>query len=213
MTESPATKPNRTPWIIFGVIGCFLVCFILLGVAVGGYFVLTQSNLLSAASRTPTSQSILAAPTAPRTAVTPSSGATCSNVFFFEEQGLEHVLPNQAHPPYNSNPPTSGWHWAQPQEWGIYSTPQVQEQIVHNLEHGGIVIQYQNLTPAQVQQLIAIVKSDSHHMLLAPNPGLPANVKIAITAWTILQTCSAVDETVIREFIDLFRDQGPETVP
>ena len=117
------------------------------------------------------------------------------------------------HPDYNSNPPTSGWHWANPQDWGIYTSQQFQEQLVHNLEHGGIVIQYNDLTSADVQRLTSLVSRDSYHMILAPYPGLPAGVRVAYTAWTHLQSCDGIDENAIHAFTNAFRNKGPELVP
>lgn len=142
-----------------------------------------------------------------------SSAATCGNIQTFPEQGRDHIKPNQPHPAYSSNPPTSGSHWETPQDWGIYTNQQVQEQLVHNLEHGGIIIQYNDLSPAEIQTLTNIVQRDSHHMVLAPYPGLASGTKVAFTAWTHLQTCSGVDENVIRAFVNAFRDKGPELVP
>ncbi len=138
---------------------------------------------------------------------------TCSAVQTFPELSRDHIKPNQPHPEYSSNPPTSGWHWDTPQNWGIYTSQQIQEQLVHNLEHGGIVVQYNNLLPADVQRLTDLVNRDSYHMVLAPYPGLPADVKVAYTAWMHLQTCDGVDENAVRAFVNAFRDKGPELVP
>lgn len=44
--------------------------------------------------------------------------------------------------PYSSLPAASGPHWGTPANWGVYSTPQAESQLIHNLEHGGIVIWY-----------------------------------------------------------------------
>src|SRR5512135_3336631 len=44
---------------------------------------------------------------------------TCTPVQTFPEQSREHISDHASHPDYNSNPPTSGWHWANPQNWGI----------------------------------------------------------------------------------------------
>ena len=40
-------------------------------------------------------------------------------------------------------PGTSGPHWTTPNNWGVYTQPQAESQLIHNLEHGGIVIWYQ----------------------------------------------------------------------
>ncbi|MBI5029870.1 MAG: DUF3105 domain-containing protein [Chloroflexi bacterium] len=153
----------------------------------------------------------LAAP-AP-TAVTVASQGQCAAVQDFPSQGATHIAPGEAHPPYSSNPPTSGWHWANPQEWGIYTTPQVQEQLVHNLEHGGIIIQYNNLPAADVERLTTLVQHDRIHMILAPYPDLPSGSNVAITAWTHLLLCNGVSEDAIKRFTTAFRDKGPELVP
>lgn len=153
-------------------------------------------------------------PPAPAPQVAQAAGTvTCSPVQTFPMQSRDHINPGQPHPPYNSNPPTSGWHWPNPQDWGIYTNQQFQEQLVHNLEHGGIVIQYTNLPPGDVQRLTDLVNRDNYHMILAPYPGLPQGVKVAYTAWTHLQTCDGVNENAIRAFINAFRDKGPELVP
>ena len=137
----------------------------------------------------------------------------CSLVQNFPSQGGTHISPGDSHPPYNSNPPNSGWHWANPQDWGIYTTSQVQEQLIHNLEHGGIVIQYRDLPPADLQRLTSLVERDRIHMVLAPYPDLPAGANVALTAWTHLQLCNGVDEDAIRLFVTAYRDKGPEVIP
>lgn len=149
---------------------------------------------------------------------------TCAKIQSFPSQGQTHIQPGEPHPPYNSNPPTSGWHYDTPQRDGIYTTEQSQEQILHNLEHGYVNIQYSGLNGPEVQRLTDLVRRDQRHLILAPYPGLPADVKIALTAWTgpngdptrqigKLQYCTGVDETAVRDFIRAFRDQGPELVP
>jgi hypothetical protein len=152
-------------------------------------------------------------PPAPAQVAQAAGPVTCSPVQTFPELSREHIPDHAAHPDYNSNPPTNGWHWANPQNWGIYTNQQFQEQLVHNLEHGGIVIQYNNLVPADVQRLTDLVNRDSYHMILAPYPGLPAGERVAYTAWTHLQSCDGVDENAIHSFINAFRDKGPELVP
>lgn len=137
----------------------------------------------------------------------------------FPNQGAIHIQHGQAHPPYNSNPPTSGWHYAdQVAPWGISSAPIPDEIQVHNLEHGGIVIQYDcpSGCPDVVSQLESFVNSvNKIKVVLAPRPGLQAATghPIALTAWTHLAYLDTVDEPFIRQFYQRFKDQGPERVP
>lgn len=208
---------NRTVWVIVGAIVVLCLCVAVISFAVGGYLFLNRTGPGSVPTPAvfapgfvpPTAPSFVNPPSFP----TPASTAPCDEVEEFDDQGYDHIRPGEPHPPYNSNPPTSGWHWANPQEWGIYTTPQVQEQLVHNLEHGGIVIQYRNLPPSDLQRLIEFVRNNPRHIIVAPYPGLPGNATIVLTAWTYMQTCTGLDADALDDFIDEFRDQGPETVP
>ena len=49
-------------------------------------------------------------------------------------QGADHIPMGTPHPEYNSNPPSSGWHYAEPARQGFYDEELPDEQIVHNLE-------------------------------------------------------------------------------
>lgn len=177
------------------LIGAALAAVVI--VLAGGFAV---SNLFAQPAATPVAQAV-------------SPAGMCSAIQSFPTLSRDHISPGESHPPYSSNPPTSGWHWDNPQDWGIYTTPQVQEQLVHNLEHGGIIVQYNGLSSAEVQTLTQIVQSDSHHIILAPYPGLPSDVRVALTAWDHLQTCTGVDANAVRAFTNAFRDKGPELVP
>jgi len=74
----------------------------------------------------------------------------------------EHIVP-PAKGSYNTVPPTSGQHYNQtgvaPASWGIKDSNLPNEVTTHNLEHGGIVIGYANLTPAETDQLKSIVRT------------------------------------------------------
>ena len=61
----------------------------------------------------------------------------------------DHVQPGSDPGPFNSNPPTSGRHYAQEYDAGFYeeSDPEVQNEfpegyLIHNLEHGYTIIWY-----------------------------------------------------------------------
>ena len=84
---------------------------------------------------------------------------------------------------WNTDPPTSGPHYQTPAIWGAYTTPLYPAQVVHNLEHGGIFIQYGKDVPqATVDQLKAFYDEHLNGTLLAPLPRLGS--KIAMGVWT-----------------------------
>src|SRR3989344_5445960 len=79
----------------------------------------------------------------------------------FPIQGQEHIAIGAIHEAYNSNPPTSGPHYTQPANWGVYQTELADEQVMHNLEHGGIWISYTEVDDATKAVLEKIAKSNS----------------------------------------------------
>src|SRR5438309_54150 len=65
---------------------------------------------------------------------------------------------------YNSEPPTSGEHWSSsvppaPAPWGIKDSMLQREVTTHNLEHGGIVIAYNNLSAADTDKLKGVLRA------------------------------------------------------
>src|SRR5207302_9676362 len=108
----------------------------------------------------------------------------------FNEEGHEHV-PRPQTVQYQTNPPTSGNHWSDsqsPTTTGIHTSPVPNEELVHNLEHGHIEIQYKTTLDASIlDQLMNLVKQDPTYYLLAPSTTIPDTVDLA--AWTHLQRC------------------------
>lgn len=127
----------------------------------------------------------------------------------FESEGRRHVDALDAEVEYKTEPPTSGSHFGIPAIWDIYDRPVNQLQAVHNLEHGGIVIQYGSRVPrATVDRIAELYREDPNGMLVAPRPRL--GDKIALTAWTHLSTCTRFDEGAFKAFRDAYRGKGPE---
>ncbi|HEV8053219.1 MAG TPA: DUF3105 domain-containing protein [Candidatus Limnocylindrales bacterium] len=114
--------------------------------------------------------------------------------------------------PYSSLPATSGPHWNSPVAWGAYSTPQNESQLIHNLEHGGVVIWYDPdaLDDAQVSELTSYVEgqvasgiSGRFKFIVSPWGGSePLGGQIAVTAWRHILTLDAFDMSAIRAFAD-----------
>jgi hypothetical protein len=119
----------------------------------------------------------------------------------------------------NSNPPTGGPHWSGncgddpttapafcgPVTWGVYRQPWQPETLVHNMEHGGVVIWY-NTADQQViddlESLVAPRVKGGDHLVLAPYPDMEANT-IALTSWTRIDKFPAAqyDKDRVDKFI------------
>lgn len=128
------------------------------------------------------------------------------------DQGHTHIAPGQPHPPYNSNPATSGWHR---EEWApahVMTTTIASEVSVHLLEHGNVAIFYdcaaggdcatlqQQLTELVQKQLAA---RNGDGLYLFPQ-ALPDHHKIALASWMHLQYLDRFRADVIEQFITTF---------
>lgn len=130
----------------------------------------------------------------------------------FPDQGRDHIVPGQPHPPYNSNPPTSGWHFPSPAPWGFYNDELADELLVHNLEHGGIWISFKDTTDTEVvDALVALARQFRTKVIITHRPGNDS--RIAVAAWTKLMKLDRFDRRVIINFINRYKNKGPEFVP
>jgi len=112
---------------------------------------------------------------------------------------------------YSSNPPTSGVHYNRVAPWGCHDQSIADEVQVHNLEHGGIMVQYNPVlaTPDMIDQLKEVVGQYENRVILAPYPNLSTNA-IALTAWGWIDTLDTVDKSRVTRFINGHIRQGPE---
>jgi Protein of unknown function (DUF3105) len=124
---------------------------------------------------------------------------------FVASLGNAHIqTADTPHVPYNSDPPTSGPHLPYIAPWGVHTRPIPRELQVHNLEDGGVVVQYRPECESQVlEPLKRLVTRYADHVVLAPYPGLDRCV--ALTAWTRIDKLDTVDEGRIIRFIDAYR--------
>ncbi|MSU44770.1 DUF3105 domain-containing protein [Candidatus Nomurabacteria bacterium] len=126
----------------------------------------------------------------------------------FENQGQTHIKIGESHPPYNSNPPTSGSHYIQPASWGIYTKALRDEQAVHNLEHGGIWISYKDIDEATKANLKNIAKANNRSVILSPRDANDS--KIVLASWMRLEKLDSYDEVKILDFILRNKNKSPE---
>lgn len=116
---------------------------------------------------------------------------------------------------YPTNPPTSGDHWSATAEWGVYNDAPDDERLVHNLEHGGVVIYYNpNLLDAsavdQLKSLTRRLNNNQNCTILTPRASLEDNQAIALTAWGWLSTLNRYDDAAIQAFWNEHIAKGPE---
>jgi hypothetical protein len=117
---------------------------------------------------------------------------------------------------YTSVPATSGCHDPSPVSWGVYTTPQLESTLIHNLEHGGIVIWYQpdQLGAEQIEQLEDFVntqvQSNRYKVIVSPWSGADFEHPIALTAWGWLLYQDTVDLGVVRDFVSIHYGDAPE---
>ena len=122
----------------------------------------------------------------------------------FADQGTRHITTGETHPPYNSAPGTSGWHYDYPDggpaRWDVYKEPLPDEVLIHNLEHGGIGIHYN--CPEGCDDLVEKLEGyfqTGLEIIVSPYPDM--DTKIALTAWTFLDAFDEYDDERIRAFI------------
>ena len=120
----------------------------------------------------------------------------------FPSQGNAHVALGTVTPPYNSDPPTSGWHTPQLAPWGSHLEPQPDQMLVHNMEDGGVILWYAQGTPEENARHVAAleeVAGSYQRIVIVPRADMPTTY--ALTAWQRLQRFDDIDTDAMRTFI------------
>lgn len=159
----------------------------------------------------------LAAPAPPPQGATGPTPTVALAVETFPDLGNQHFaqglrISQSGYPPYNSDPPTSGAHWPVWSRAGFFPDTLPDELLVHNLEHGYIVIHYScgvNQCPELFNQLRDLSKRYPSKVVFNYRPQMQS--RIALTAWTKLLRLEQFDEQRIVQFIQTYRGRiGPE---
>jgi hypothetical protein len=135
------------------------------------------------------------------------------------DAGRAHIAEGEQGTGFTSVPATSGPHWSSadsPGAWGVYTNAQPQERMLHNMEHGGIVIWYQpsQLGAEDLATLTAFVQqqvtTERFKVILTPWSGADFGHPVALTAWNWLLYLDTVDLDKVRGFIDAHYGDAPE---
>jgi len=147
-----------------------------------------------------------------KAAVKALAAAGCSYKQYPAQPRSPHYTSLTPSPPpsWNSFPPTSGRHYFQWVLWGDYTEPVPLIKEVHNLEHGGMIIQYGDKVPtSDIDKINSFWRQDANAMLVAPLPKL--GNKIAMTAWTQWAECTNFNQNAFTKFQKAFRYHAPES--
>lgn len=112
---------------------------------------------------------------------------------------------------YEAQFPTSGPHDPVPASAGVYRAPQRPGQLVHALEHGNIVIYYDE-PGGEVLEVLKfwawLYEGKWDGVIVAPMQGLGSD--LVLTAWTRTLHLKTFDAALAAAFIDAYRGRGPE---
>jgi hypothetical protein len=148
----------------------------------------------------------------------------------YQAHSQQHLSSLNAKPKYNSFPASNGPHYFNPAPWGNYADPVPQVVAVHNLEHGGMLIEYGNkISKADKDAIDAFYSESRNGMLVFPYPAL--GKRIAFVAWTADESklagsrtggyhgegrvaiCTRFNGDAAKTFQSHFRGKGPERYP
>lgn len=138
---------------------------------------------------------------------------------------------------WSTFPPSGGGHYQLWAVWGFYTSPVNPRQVVHNMEHGAVVIWWgPKVSAATVAQLRAFYNEPisggagdgMFGTPLTSIAGKSLGDKIALTAWTgdpsryyrdgyygigHVAICPAFNKHAFQVFRDAYRGKGPEGIP
>lgn len=130
----------------------------------------------------------------------------------------EGVVPG----PYNSDPPTSGPHYATDLRAGFYdesdlaTLPEHPEgYLVHNLEHGYVIFWY-NCDVIDEQQCLDIkseirsVIDDFNEVKVIAFPWETIEEPVVMTSWGRMQRFEEFDQQIATAFVERNRNRSPE---
>jgi hypothetical protein len=117
---------------------------------------------------------------------------------------------------YADPPPAGGPHnpcWA---TWGVHTEPVLDDNFVHNLEHGGVVWLYacdptDAACAADVETLTTLATDVGLFALVTPYPDMEP--RYATLAWGWRLTTGCVDLALQQAFYDDHVDRAPESLP
>jgi hypothetical protein len=134
----------------------------------------------------------------------------------------DHVPEGTDPGPFNTNPPTSGPHYAEEYEAGFYDefspeaqAPYPEGYLGHNLEHGYVIYWYncdllEENECAALKTQIQESMEDSGGTKLIAFPRDSLDVSVVMTSWGQMQRFENFDLRAARRFVSANRYRAPE---
>lgn len=130
----------------------------------------------------------------------------------FEIVSQTHIPEGTKSQDYNSNPPTSGQHYPAPAKNGVHEEELPDQRLVHNLEHGYVWIAYKSDISGETKdKLKEIVEEDNWKVVMVPRS--TNDVPVILVAWGRYLKMQEADFEKVKEFIETYRNRGPERTP
>ena len=112
---------------------------------------------------------------------------------------------------YNSNPPTSGPHYSNwHKDWKFYDSELPTGGLIHNMEHGGVVVFFKPDIAQETKDLIKGFADDEQKVIAGANADIPSPV--AMAAWGVYEYFDDFDERAMKAFYKRNRNRGPELI-
>ena len=108
---------------------------------------------------------------------------------------------------YNTTPPTSGDHASAAIRCGFYGEEVPDEFVVHNMEHGNVIMSYNLADSAAVGRLKEIhdsLEGGDRWLVTRFYTEIPEG-DIAMTAWGVLDQFTGIDEVRISKFLEAYK--------
>lgn len=137
-------------------------------------------------------------------------------------EDINHVEEGTNPGPYNSDPPTSGRHYASQYDAGFYdeSSPEVtvphpEGFLVHDLEHGYIILWYNCdlLTAGECEALkgeLREVIDEVNSFKIIAFPRSSIQTPVVMTSWGMIQELESFDKDVAMDFYNRNLNNAPE---
>lgn len=138
------------------------------------------------------------------------------------EMSADHVQDGADPGPYNTDPPSSGRHYASSLEAGFYTDEDLDDlgpfpegYLVHNLEHGYVIFWYNCdlLSTVACTELTAQIKDvmgKERNFKVIAFPWHSIDVPVVMTSWARLLAFEEFNPRLAEQFVETNRNQAPE---